>query len=98
MKSVLVAFFFWLFVFIGICGVHRFYTGRRRTGLLWLLTFGLCGIGQIIDLFRLIPMVRKANLLREISSAWENVHPVESHRFKIPKRSNRIALLSSVVA
>ena len=37
--------------FIGIGGVHRFYLGQMGWGILYVLTFGLCGIGTIIDLF-----------------------------------------------
>ncbi len=40
--------------FIGICGMHRFYAGKFWTGLLWLCTVGLFGIGQIIDLIFII--------------------------------------------
>lgn len=40
----------WLACLSGFCGVHRFYNGKPRTGLLWLCTFGLFGIGQLVDL------------------------------------------------
>jgi TM2 domain-containing membrane protein YozV len=31
-------------------GLQRFYVGKVATGILWLFTFGLCGIGQLIDI------------------------------------------------
>lgn len=39
-----------LSIFFGGLGVHRFYEGKVGTGLLWLFTVGLCGIGWIIDI------------------------------------------------
>ncbi len=37
-----------------ICGLHRFYVGKIGTGILWLFTFGLAGIGQFIDVILII--------------------------------------------
>ncbi|NJK64914.1 MAG: TM2 domain-containing protein, partial [Synechococcaceae cyanobacterium SM2_3_1] len=48
------SYFLWCFGLIGICGLHRLNAGRTWTGLLWLFTFGLLWVGQLIDLF-LIP-------------------------------------------
>lgn len=39
-----------LCIFLGPFGVHRFYVGKIGTGLLYLFTGGLLGIGWIIDL------------------------------------------------
>lgn len=52
----------WCACLVGGCGIHRFYLGKVGTGLLWLLTIGLFGIGQLIDLFRMKSLVRDANI------------------------------------
>jgi TM2 domain-containing membrane protein YozV len=46
--SVIIGFVSWLF---GVFGAHRFYYGRKLTGVLWFFTLGLLGIGWIVDLF-----------------------------------------------
>lgn len=47
-KSKWVAFF--LCLFLGVFGIHKFYEGRVLLGILYLFTVGLFGIGVIIDL------------------------------------------------
>ena len=42
-----------LCIFFGYFGAHHFYVGRRGTGLLFLVTFGLAGLGWIVDIFRI---------------------------------------------
>lgn len=40
--------------FLGVFGVHRFYLGRIKTGILMLITLGGFGIWYTIDLILLI--------------------------------------------
>lgn len=42
-----------LLVFLGFFGIHRFYMGKIITGVLYLLTGGLFGIGYIYDILSL---------------------------------------------
>lgn len=39
-----------LCLILGFLGLHRFYVGKIGTGLLWLVTLGFLGVGQIVDL------------------------------------------------
>jgi TM2 domain-containing membrane protein YozV len=54
--SIVLGYVFWL---LGFTGAHRFYFGKPLTGILWFFTFGLLGIGWLVDLF-LIPSMDRA--------------------------------------
>ena len=41
---------FVLCLFLGYIGIHRFYVGKIGTGLLYVFTCGLFGIGTLVDL------------------------------------------------
>lgn len=57
--SVAVGYILWIF---GFTGAHRFYYGRPLTGTLYLCTFGVFGIGWLIDAFLIPGMDRKADV------------------------------------
>lgn len=56
--SVVVGYILWLF---GFFGAHRFYFGKKITGVIWFFTGGLLLIGWIIDLFLIPSMDRNAD-------------------------------------
>jgi hypothetical protein len=76
-----VAFGLWCVCLFGLAGMHRFYLRKPVTGVIWLLTFGLLGIGQFVDLLRLRDMVEDENIL------------AEGHRQKALGRAEARALL-----
>jgi TM2 domain-containing membrane protein YozV len=50
-----------LLTFLGLFGVHRFYLGKWMTGLLYLLTGGLLGVGYLYDYWTLNGQVSDLN-------------------------------------
>jgi hypothetical protein len=56
------AYALWCMIFVGLGGLHRIYMGKYGTGILWLLTGGLFGIGQLVDVFRMKSLVLDSNI------------------------------------
>ena len=52
-----IGYLLWIF---GFFGAHRFYFGRKLTGILWFFTAGLFLIGWLVDLFLIPGMERRA--------------------------------------
>ncbi|NEP80036.1 MAG: NINE protein [Okeania sp. SIO3B3] len=61
MNSIRYSYLFWGACILGLNGCHRLYNGKILTGLLWLFTGGLFGIGQFIDLLLIPNMVEEHN-------------------------------------
>ena len=68
-----IAYLLWFLCLLGVCGAHRFYVGEIGWGVVYLVTFGFCGVGQFIDLFTIPGMVRRRNLVdRALSEDLKN--------------------------
>lgn len=50
-----------LLTFLGLFGVHRFYLGKWVTGIIYLFTGGLFGIGYLYDLWTLNTQITEVN-------------------------------------
>jgi TM2 domain-containing membrane protein YozV len=71
MKSKLVTFLLWFF--LGWLSMHRFYLGKIGSGILYLFTGQLFGIGWIVDLFLIGSMVDNCNNKKEIKDLKREV-------------------------
>jgi hypothetical protein len=60
-RSVGLTYVFWAMGLFGLNGIHRFYCRKPVSGGIWLMSLGLVGIGQMVDLFLIPGMVEEAN-------------------------------------
>ena len=52
----------WVFLtFLGFFGAHRMYMGKWISGIIYLLTFGVAGLGYLYDLWTLNDQVTQLN-------------------------------------
>ena len=54
-----------LLTFLGVFGIHRFYLGKWGTGILYLLTLGVLGLGLIYDFWTLNAQISELNASRQ---------------------------------
>ncbi len=89
--DVAVAYGLWCLSLFGLCGIQRLYTGKTISGLLYLLTFGFCFIGQFIDLF-LIP-----GLVQERNTYLQGLYGSPNHPFTLINPTAELAALQEEV-
>ena len=107
-KSVRTAYFLWLFSGLGWLGLHRIYLEKHRTCLVWTLTFGLFGIGALIDLFTLPRLVQRYNIIQQRRALQYQLrqlnkkkqHLIEAQRLEEAKhcRDEEVQLLQHIKA
>jgi TM2 domain-containing membrane protein YozV len=66
--NVTLAYLLWLCSGCGALGFHRFYLGKIGTGILWMMTGGMCGVGCIYDVVTLPRQVQEANVRFEVDA------------------------------
>ncbi len=59
-----------LLAFAGLFGIHRMYMGKWLTGLLYLCTIGLFGVGYIYDLWTLNDQISLINGTKTLENSY----------------------------
>lgn len=63
-KDVGIAYLWGALTLLGFAGFQHFYLGKPLRGVIWLLTWGVFGIGSLVDLFTLPEETRQVNARR----------------------------------
>ena len=82
MKNKGVAYLLWFLSVFGVLGFHRFYQGKICTGLLWMFSGGVFGIGALIDLFTLGGQIEAYNVNSELKTIRSNTIAEQEMRKK----------------
>ncbi|MFN7229962.1 MAG: TM2 domain-containing protein [Synechococcaceae cyanobacterium] len=99
-RSVAVAYLLWALGLVALpfglpvalCGIHRFYCRKPLSGTLWLLTAGLCGVGQLVDLLlipRLVEQANQALLLEQALAAGDDRPSLEWRLLRLARDRGR---------
>ena len=92
MRNTSTAYLLLAMQFFGASGLHRFYLGKPVSGLLWMATFGLGGLGTLYDLLtmeeqvdmanrRMLPAARQHPMLPAAASAGHNPYMPSAARY-----------------
>jgi TM2 domain-containing membrane protein YozV len=99
------SYLLWLTIFLGFGGLHRLYNGKIATGVLWFFTWGLFGVGQVVDLLLIPDMVDEHELRRRMKYGllYDPAQPavtrtLEPAELATPQAPLRIQLLKAAQA
>jgi hypothetical protein len=84
----------WALGLFGVCGLQRFYARKPLSGTLWLLTFGLCFVGQLVDLFLIPELVEQANQPLLLQEALEALDASPDGREPLPPLDRQLLTLA----
>lgn len=88
------AYLFWFASWFGFAGLHRFYLGKPVSGVIYLLTWGLGGIGTIYDAITMPSLIQRSRLERRIERALdEEDRPFRIQPTREPHESIEHAIL-----
>lgn len=68
----------------GILGLHNFYLKRYGFGFLYFFTFGLCGVGWLVDMVRMPCLVKEANRKIDNPNEFEPVTLTDAYILWFP--------------
>lgn len=83
-----------LCIFGGFFGLHYFYVGNILKGILYLCTLGLCGIGWLVDIIRIIVQIikdNKENIIQAKENLEQNIAEQNKAKEEALLKYNRIA-------
>ncbi|MEO0686616.1 MAG: NINE protein [Cyanobacteria bacterium J06649_11] len=88
--------------FLGFTGgLHRLYNGKVATGLLWMFTLGLFGLGQFVDLFLIPNMVEEREIKLRLKAGLspfgvaQTPQAIASEIYKSPQETLMLELLKA---
>ncbi|AFY56054.1 putative membrane protein [Rivularia sp. PCC 7116] len=88
--------------FLGFTGgLHRLYNGKVATGLLWMFTLGLFGLGQFVDLFLIPNMVEEREIKLRLKAGLspfgvaQNPQAIASEIYQSPQETLMVELLKA---
>ncbi len=93
MKNTGMAYLLWSLWLFGFAGIHRFYLGKPISGSIWLLTWGLFGVGQIFDLLLIPQMVEEQNFQYRARLREARYAQLPSAAIAIPPQSDTQLIL-----
>ena len=80
------AYLFWLPSLFGCAGLHRFYLGHPLSGVVYLMTWGLFGLGTLHDALYMQRLVRRARREWRFEHLPDEPESLPLHERRAPRR------------